>query len=601
MGAAAHQEETQDDAQYEAEVSVATELSTHFKRVLDGIRTYPKGHPTLKGYYGGLLERMSAQVSGEFDEYTFSVTPLGFSVHNVIVNKAEKLSESITHPLYLDGLKNLTFERGVTDTELLAFMEIWRATLDEQLGDTHTFSTRVWEAELDHLHITSTDTFGDGGKGADGRSAKDRLAEAVDELSGNAPMPLAGDDAQPGNALGKKKLRRMTQVSKEDLRQLKARGIPELSEGDLQRMAAGERAKPPGLSPLELEALGKELLAQHDRVIERVFDAVFLVALDCTAAEQDALSNALGLVLAALMRTGQLDRVKDNLMRQVAAARSGPPTTLDARFQSISRLLKVLQRPTVLGPIVEALDQDERRDAAIVVLKFLPAKSVGVLLDWLVAPERPAAIKVLSELIAAVKPDAVDLALRLAWSDEELALELLRIATPLGVGSWPVRKAALAHVSLKVQIAAIKGLDKTLLISQRLELLSLLSSPIAEIRTELFAPFVATHDKAVAPALCTMLRRAKLEESERRRVLMALGTLGGPEAGATLRQYFTESTDIQLKCTLANALAQAGDEKARPLLEAAAKKLFFGGPLKVAAKAALSRLDALKKDKGATT
>jgi hypothetical protein len=577
-----------DDPEVAREIELAIEHSTHFKRVLDGMRIYPKGHKTLLGYQQGLFEKLSAALSTEHDELQLMVTPLGFSVHGEIVNKADKLADSITHPLYLDGVKRLSVLRGLTETELATFMQLWRDTLDEQLGDTHTFSTRVWEASFDNIAIVSLDTFGDGAKGPDGRTGKERLQLAMDALGGKAD-PLEADSDS------KQRLRRMPHVTAEDLRQLKARGIPQLSEADLQRMAGGERVKPPGLAAEELIALSMELLSQHEKVVERVFDALFLVSTDSTAAEQDALSNALAIVLLAMCRAGRIDRIRDNLLRQVSDARKGDPLLIDARLQTLARLLKALQRSELLGHIVTALDDAFVREPAAAVLKFLPAGSTTLLLDWLAVTETPEARKLVGDLVCEQKPDPNELATRIGWSDAELAMELLRISTVLGAAAWPVRKAALQHAVQAVQLAALKGLDKATISANRADLLPLLTSPVAQIRELLFAPMVASQDRAVAPALCTVLRRHKLDDTEKKRVLIALGTLGGPEAATTLRHVFEKDGNVDFQCIAAGALANMGDEKARPLLEAAAGKLLFGGPLKKAAQDALKRLDAMKK------
>jgi len=584
-----------DDPEVARDIELATEHATHFKRVLDGMRIYPKGHKTLQGYQQGLFEKLSNAFGLDHDEVSMTVTPLGFSMHGQIVNKADVLSDSITHPLYLDGVKRLSVLKGLKEDELSRFMQLWRDTLDEQLGDTHTFSTRVWEEDYECIQIVSLDSYGDGAKGPDGRTGKERLQWVIDALAGKGPDDDVTAAAEGYDLRRGSKLRRMSHVTPEDLRQLKARGIPQLSDADLQRMAGGERVKPPGLTDPELQALVRELLGQHAKVVERVFDALFLISTGSTPAEQDSLANALAIVLLAMTRAGRIDSIRDNLMRQVSEARKGDPLMIDARMQTLARLLTALQRNTLLDPIVTALDDATQRDAAITILRFLPTRAGPQLLDWLGVPESPEARKLLVELAAKFKPDPADLAQRIGWSDAELAQDLLHLAATLGANGWPVRKAALAHAVVGVQVAAVKGLDKPTISAHRVELMPLLMSPVHEIRETLFNSFVASGDRAVAPALCTLLRRVKLDDTEKKRVIIALGTLGGPEACTTLRGILEKDSNVELQCIAAGALANANDEKARPLLEAAAGKMLFGGPLKKAAQEALKRLDLQKK------
>lgn len=595
MGNPAAEKDAELEAEEKLENEVATEIATQFRRVLDGIRTYPPNHVTLKGYYQGLLEKLEAQVKGEEDEYSLKVTPMGFATSTAIVNRAEKLQDSITHPLYLDGVMVFSVERGVTLDELVRLMEMWRATLDGRLGETHTFSTRFWEADFQTLNVVSVESFTEKGGENDPKKAQNTVQAIVDELSGIAPKtPLAPVAGTAGFGRGKKLVR----VAKEDLTALRAMGISEMTEKDLERHDAAERAPIPGIKPDQMGAVSMELKAVHAKAVERALDAVFAVGLKATADEQDRLRAAFQLVCSAMLTASQTDRLKQNLMRQVAQARSGNPLQLEARFAVIGRLMSALASPGILEPAVAALDDEARRETAGVILRFIPASVAPVLLEWMVVPQTPAGLRALTDLIATLELNPNDLAARVGWSDEELALELLHIAKTLGpVKGWPVRKAALAHPSKDVQHAAVRGLDREQLLAHRLELLPLLFSPVAPIRHELFAPFVATHDKGVAPALATLLRRVQIDPAERRRVLVALGTLGGPEACGALRGELTNLKDVELQCVAASALGVAGDEKARPQLEALAGKFFGGGPLKQAAKDALRRLDALKAGK----
>ncbi|MBL8952390.1 MAG: hypothetical protein JNK82_16540 [Myxococcaceae bacterium] len=580
---------TQDDPEAARALELATEQATHFKRVLDGMRIYPKGHKTLLGYQQGLFEKLTAALGPGHDEVALDVTPLGFAVGGTILNRAEVLGDSITHPLYLDGVKRLTLRKGLLQEELARLMQVWRETLDEQLGDTHTFSTRVWEEDYEHIEVVSLESYGDGAKGPDGRTGRERLQSVIDALSGRPP-----DAVRPGgyDAASAAPLKRMTQVTPDDLRQLKAAGLPQLTEAALASLSAGGRQHVAALEDHELFGLVQELLGQHDRVVERVFDALFLISTGSTPPEQDSLANALAIVLIAMTRAGRIDRIRDNLMRQVNEARTGDPTVIDVRMQTLARLLKALERPTLLDPLITALDDETKRDAVMTILRFLPTKAGSVMLDWLGVPETPEGKKVLGDQAATMRLDPNELAARMGWADPALALELLRLAARLGANGWVVRKAALGHGVTSVQAAALEGLDKSALTTHRAELMPLLLSPAAEIRAALFSTFVASGDRAVAPTLCTLLRRVKLEDAEKKRVIIALGTLGGPEACVALRQLFETDPNVDLKCLAAGALANANDQKARPLLEAAATKMLFGGPLKKAAQDALKRLDA---------
>jgi hypothetical protein len=579
------------DAEDKAENDAATEISTQIRRVLDGIRTYPPGHVTLKNYRAGLLEKLSAQLQEE-EEYSLRVTPMGFSTETRIVNKAEKLTDSITHPLYLDGVQLFTVKRGVTLQELEQLTDMWRATLDGRLGDTHTFTTRFWEANFPHLHVLSVESFSERSGAGEGSQVATAMQAVVDELSGVAPKtrlaPLAGSSGFAGG-------RKLVRVTKEDLAILRTQGITEMTEKELERYDTNERAPIPGLKPGELTAIAGEVRAEHAKAIERALDAVFATGLNATTDEQQKLRSAFALVLSAMLGANQIDRLRQNLARQVQMARSGDPLELDARFSVVTMLMGAIGAAHIVEPTIAALDDAATREAATVILRFMPGTSAPLLLDWLVVPQTPAGLRAFADLVAAMKPQVSDLAPRIGWSDETLAIELLRMAKSLGAAeSWPVREAALAHAAVAVQIEALKELDREVLLAHKLKLLPLLASPVPELRHALFNAFVASKDKGVAPALATLLRRVQLDSAEHKRVLLALGTLGGPEACGALRNELVNGKDAELQCLAAYALGNAGDERSRPQLEELANKLFGGGALKQAAKNALKQLDRIK-------
>ncbi|MEW5742975.1 MAG: HEAT repeat domain-containing protein [Myxococcota bacterium] len=587
-------------ADQQAELDAATEVAALVRRVLDGARTFPPGHKTLVGYYATLHERLTALLNGplDLDELSLGVTPLGFKLFGRVMNPAESLGDSFTHALFLDGVHQLVFSKGLTASDLETLIAIWRATLDGKLGDTHTFCTRFWEADLQTVHVLAVETFSEGAT-SEGKQ-KSELQVVVDTLSsggggyGGSTSSIAGTSGIYSGSVS-----RVSRITRNDLEQLRAQGMPDLTDQDLARFDATERARVESLSPAELTKLAEDLAARTAQQIERATDALFQSGIRASPEELLNLRRAFSLVLSAMVKAGLLARMREVLTRRVVAAREGDVNDMAARFEVLGQLMGSLVAPVVLEPLVAALDDEAQAPHALAVLRFLPGGASSVLLSWLSLPEKPAARRALSDAIVAHAPSAEELKERMGWADEETALELLHIANALGVeASWPVRKVGLAHPSPAVRRAAVSNLPKELVLAHKAELAPLLASPDPDIRGPLFAPFIAAKEPTAAPALGTLLRRVKVDDAERRRVIVALGTLGGSEACGVLRSELTQAKDEELKLACINALAHAGDEKARPLLEEAAGKLLGGGEVKKAAQAALKRLDFLKKAGG---
>lgn len=580
-----------------AELEVAAEVASLVRRVLDGARTFPAGHKTLLGYHASLHEKLTTAMAGELDldELALGVTPLGFKFAGEVLQPAASIADSFTHALFLDGVHQLVFSKGVTPADLQELVDIWRATLDGKLGDTHTFCTRFWEADLATVHMMAIETFSEGSSG-EGKQ-KSELQVVVDTLtaggygySGSASSIAGTSGIYTGSTS------RVSRITRGDLELLRANGIPELSDQDLSRFDATERAQVEGLSQAELAKLADDLAVRSTQQIERATDALFQSGIRASPEELTSLRRAFALVLGAMVKQGMLERLRDTLMRRVVAAREGDPNEMVARFEVLSQLMGSLLSPVVLEPLVAALDDEAHAPHVLAVLRFLPANAATVLLSWLGLPERPAARRALSDAIAAHNPSPAELAERMGWADEETALELIYIALKLGEdAAWPTRKAGIGHLSPAVRKAAVSHLPKEVVVAHKAELVPLLASPDPDVRGPLFAPIMTAREPTAANALATLLRKVKVDDTERRRVIVALGTLGGPEACGALRNELTQARDEALKVACINALGHAGDEKARPMLEEAAGKLLGGGEVKKAAQAALKRLDFLKK------
>ena len=75
-----------------------------------------------------------------------------------------------------------------------------------------------------------------------------------------------------------------------------------------------------------------------------------------------------------------------------------------------------------------SLPQAETNEAAADVLRYLPGRSVGTLLEAMAQQPDPAVRKQLVEVISGILPTAEPLAARIATSDPETSLLIVQIA-----------------------------------------------------------------------------------------------------------------------------------------------------------------------------
>jgi len=86
--------------------------------------------------------------------------------------------------------------------------------------------------------------------------------------------------------------------------------------------------------------------------------------------------------------------------------------------------------------------------------------------------------------------------------------------------------------------------------------------------------------------------RIGVDAQRQRAAVAGLASMATPPARAALRTLFSKKLDVDLRATIALALAQTGDDEARPLLLVEARRLLGPRALKAACQEALRRLDA---------
>ena len=538
---------------------LALEVCTDFKKVLDGMRMYARGHSVIEGQVDKLKDHLSAYAAtGE--NLTLGVTSLAFTFDDKPLQQVQKLEESLSHPLFVDGVQFFTLGGGCARPELVRLLELWRAALDGKVGASHTLVTRFWEADFQHFKVALGELLVEGGDkdDEDSRGRADLMEKLIARLSGEAAPP---PDAQ------------------------------------VFRGRSGNAGWPEQLKPLGADAaraLVGELVGEHSRVVPRAVVALSSVAVNASAEDAPKLMTAVAQVLSSLTRSGRMGEVAD-LLRQLVGSARADSARMQERFTLLQSLFAALNQKAFVESVLLALDDEANAPHADAILRFLPAGAGQQLLDFLAVPKTPAGRKRLLAFIASTGPKPQALAAKLEKADAALAADLMQIAAGLDdAGKWVVRTAALTHAAAPVRKAALEGVPKEELVLKKALLFPLLADADGTVRRAVFTALVGLNDRKAVQPLVKLVMLPGLELGERKRAVVALGQLGGDEAGTALRRFFQDEKDVELRAAYALALGAAGDEKARPMLKEQAGKLLGDGKLKEACAEALKRLDAKK-------
>lgn len=559
----------------------AADVVAHLRKLLDGYRLYTPEHSTLKGFQETFYGRLTAYLQ-EHEELPLAVTAATLAVDGHTVFSTDKREESLSHALFLDGLKLLTFARGVKRDEVDTITRLWRDALDGKTTADQNFVTRFWELDFEHAKVLAVETFAeDAEEGAGTNRSKDKLEVLIGDL-------VAQQSAGEGRAV-----RRM-QVTREDLEVLKMKGVADLTADDLAQHADAATAKAlQGLTREELAQVRAELLEPEAVRLERTLHALAWATQAATPAQTAQLMEALRALMKLLAEGRRLDVISLAFKNAVLAVRAAPAGA-DARIRVVKQASENLGHPAVLEAVLPLLDEPATAESALAVLRFLQPSAIAALLDRLGTLKTREGRARLVELLAAGATRAEDVAARLPTAPEEVAELLLSLVKETDPKWWFAMKAAMAHPGKAVRRAAVQRLTREKVLALRFELYALAGGDDPEIRNALLPRLVSAKDPGVVPVIARLLgQRAKLDDAERKSLVVALGVVGGEAACNLLkRELENEAEALELRCAAALALGSSGDERCRPALEAYAKKLLGRGPLKDACAEGLKRLDA---------
>jgi len=118
---------------------------------------YPADNPIPKEFRQNFFKKLSAYLQ-QNEELKFRVDQSKLFYKDKVVLKEEKKEEGISFAFYRDGIREITFQRGMDQEELFAFLEIISRGLKSTLPEDDLV-TLFWEKELAHIKFLVVDEF----------------------------------------------------------------------------------------------------------------------------------------------------------------------------------------------------------------------------------------------------------------------------------------------------------------------------------------------------------------------------------------------------------------------------------------------------------
>jgi hypothetical protein len=550
--------------------ALASDICLQLKKILGLLKVHQRGHAILDDAFRHLHE-VATQYLAKEEDLELRVSSLALSQGDDALYRVHRVEESITRPLFLDGVKSIGILRGITAAELASVLYLWHAAFEKKGDALRSFTTDCWEADLPHVRIVAIETFSEAleGESEDEKKHKDAVGRLIAERTSTVL-----DSKDRGT-------RRSIRISHLDLAVLATPGVDAISAADL-----ADKARPPISAVAEPpEAAARMLADELAHPIERVYVRALFDLAERTEAEDLPDGEMIDELVLKMTRAMLRDRRHLELEQIASSIRSRP------RSRALEAIPKAIGTPEVLDPLVQLLDDDAHEGAARAALFLAPKASIGSVLDRLSAPKTHHGRRRLAESAILLEPSESEIARRITDATSEAAEGLLIIARALGEAAFhTIRLAGLESPNVSVRKALVATMTKQEILADRGAAFPLLLDEDAGVRSAVLHAFVGAKDASAVPALEKLLASRWIDETERKAVLSALGMIGGGAAVAALRREVSSEKDPEQLAAAIRGLVRAEGESAKPTIEAVQKRWFLGGQVKNACEEALRRI-----------
>ncbi|WP_223749580.1 HEAT repeat domain-containing protein [Myxococcus sp. XM-1-1-1] len=548
----------------------ATEVGHALNKVLGAYRFYAEGHAALAEVQQRLVECVSRYHAVTGEAVVLHIRSSALLLGDVVLVESASAKDSVTRPLFLEGVQEVLWQPGVEAEELGAFLAMWHRALQRTLPPEYDFYTWFWERGFEDIELVVAEVPASAETGESAQTEA-QLAEREEQLFADLTRRQSSGSG-----------RRRPVGHDEWLARLEAEVLAPVSAQDLVRSGAPAFEGASDAEVAELRALLERErggVGVHERSVWMVWGLLAV----CREEERAALLGWMEELLSGFVSHGrwaELSQVVQGMTRDARASGARAPD-----LYAVTRLF-FLEAPRFA--LAQATAQPGVLLRVLELLSALPRDALQGATDLLFELPSPEARGALAKLLVR-RGVSLGVLVTRAASLGERDLDWLQFLREAGPEAQPLTAALLSHPRPRVRAALLSRLNPRDIEPQRSALLRLLADPEAEVRGAALVLLVRHGVEAAVGPLVSRLE-VKLEARERMAVLRALADLGGPLAGAALRTAFEREQDVELKAHCARCIGVLGDPRARPLLDAVASKLFAPRVLKQACREALAQL-----------
>ena len=140
----------------EEDLGVVRDIIKTITKTAKTFNVYPKDNPIYQKFSTELFEKFNAFFESS-DELKIDIEQYSLLYKGSEVYRSEEKTDNLAMLLFSDGIRQITFQKGITSDEISDFIDILRFAPKSEMSDTDDIVTLLWEKNIKNMGYTAVE------------------------------------------------------------------------------------------------------------------------------------------------------------------------------------------------------------------------------------------------------------------------------------------------------------------------------------------------------------------------------------------------------------------------------------------------------------
>ena len=140
----------------EEDLGVVRDIIRTITKTVKTFNVYPKDNPIYQKFATELFEKFNAFFESS-DELRIDIEQYSLLYKENEVYRSEEKTDNIAMLLFSDGIRQITFHKGITFDEISDFIDILRFAPKSDISDDDDIVTLLWEKNIKNMGYTAVE------------------------------------------------------------------------------------------------------------------------------------------------------------------------------------------------------------------------------------------------------------------------------------------------------------------------------------------------------------------------------------------------------------------------------------------------------------